>query len=185
MIIICLSQLKVETSNSISSSNAMSNLFNSLFGITLKWPVAVVLTNAIGLIFIFGNILDKVNSFMSMGSILTMSWGFLLITDYYIVRGRMHIGSKGIVSLKYIPAVNWRGIVTIAISAVVGCFVYFNGIVSVPVLVVAPLTMGMYILLSLLFKKQALAKDTAMRDAELADPELAAAALARQERWGK
>lgn len=185
MIIICLSQLKVETSNSISSSNAMSNLFNSLFGITLKWPVAVVLTNAIGLIFIFGNILDKVNSFMSMGSILTMSWGFLLITDYYIVRGRMHIGSKGIVSLKYIPAVNWRGIVTIAVSAVVGCLVYFNGIVSVPVLVVAPLTMGMYILLSLLFKKQALAKDTAMREAELADPELAAAALTRQERWGR
>ena len=102
MIIICLSQLKVETSNSISSSNAMSNLFNSLFGIELKWPVAVALTNAVGLIFIFGNILDKVNSFMSVGSILTMSWGFLLITDYYIVRGRMHIGSKGIVSLKYI-----------------------------------------------------------------------------------
>lgn len=185
MIIICLSQLKVETSNSISSSNAMSNLFNSLFGIELKWPVAVVLTNAVGLIFIFGNILDKVNSFMSVGSILTMSWGFLLITDYYIVRGRMHIGSKGIVSLKYIPAVNWRGIVTIAVSAIVGCLVYFNGLVSVPVLVVAPLTMGLHILLSLLFKKQALAKDSAMRNAELADPELAAEAQVRQERWGK
>ena len=185
MIIICLSQLKVETSNSISSSNAMSNLFNSLFGITLKWPVAVVLTNAIGLFFIFGNILDKVNSFMSMGSILTMSWGFLLITDYYIVRGRMKIGSKGIVSLKYIPAVNWRGIVTITISAIVGCYVYFNGIISVPVLVVAPLTMAMYIVLSLVFKKQALAKDTKMREAELADPETAEAAKAREARWGK
>ncbi len=185
MIIICLSQLKVETSNSISSSNAMSNLFNSLFGITLKWPVAVVLTNAIGLIFIVADILDKVNSFMSMGSILTMSWGFLLITDYYIVRGRMHIGSKGIVSLRYIPAVNWRGLVTISTSAAVGCFLYFNGIVSVPVLVVAPLTMLMYITLSLVFKKQVLAKDGAMRAAELADPELAEAALSRQERWGK
>lgn len=185
MVIICLSQLKVETSNSISSSNAMSNLFNSLFGITLKWPVAVILTNAVGLIFIFGNILDKVNSFMSMGSILTMSWGFLLITDYYIVRGRMHIGSKGIVSLKYIPAVNWRGIATIATAAIVGCFVYFNGIISVPVLVVAPLTMAMYIILSLIFKDKVLEKDTKMRDSELADPELHNAAVARQERWGK
>ena len=80
---------------------------------------------------------------------------------------------------------NWRGIVTIAVSAIVGCLVYFNGLISVPVLVVAPLTMGMYVLLSLLFKKQALAKDAAMRNAEFADPELAAAALARQERWGK
>lgn len=185
MVIICLSQLKVETSNSISSSNAMSNLFNSLFGITLKWPVAVILTNAIGLIFIFGNILDKVNTFMSMGSILTMSWGFLLITDYYIVRGRMKIGSKGIVSLKYIPAVNWRGITTIAISAIAGCYVYFNGILSVPVLLVAPLTMILYIVLSLVFKEKVLAKDRKMRNAELADPEIAEAAKAREARWGK
>ena len=80
---------------------------------------------------------------------------------------------------------NWRGIVTIAVSAIVGCLVYFNGLVSVPVLVVAPLTMGLHILLSLLFKKQALAKDSAMRNAEFADPELASEAQVRQERWGK
>ena len=163
----------------------MSNLFNSLFGITLKWPVAVVLTNAVGLIFIFANILDQVNSFMSIGSILTMSWGFALISDYYIVRGRMHIGSKGIVSLKYIPAVNWRGIATIAIASAVGCYVYFTGLVTVPVLVVAPLSVALYIGLSVVFKKQVLAKDAAMRTAELADPELMRAAREREERWGK
>ena len=72
MVIICLSQLKVETSNSISSSNAMSNLFDSLFGVKLKLPVAVVAVNLIGVVFIFGNILDQVNSFMGIGSILTM-----------------------------------------------------------------------------------------------------------------
>ena len=37
---------------------------------------------------------DRVNSFMGIGSILTMSWCFLLITDYYLVRGRLHIGSR-------------------------------------------------------------------------------------------
>ena len=55
---------------------------------------------------------------------------------------------------------------------------------SVPVLVVAPLTMLLYVTLSFVFKKQALAKDTAMRQAELADPETHDAAVARQERWG-
>lgn len=128
MVIICLSQLKVETSNSISSSNAMSNLFDSLFGVKLKWPVAVVAVNLIGVVFIFGNILDQVNSFMGIGSILTMSWCFLLITDYYLVRGRLHIGSRGIVSLKYIGAVNWRGVVTIVLVTLVAGSLYLNGL---------------------------------------------------------
>lgn len=184
MIIICLSQLKVETSNSISSSNAMSNLFNSLFGIELKWPVAVVITNAVGLLFIFANILDQVNSFMSIGSILTMSWGFALITDYYIVRGKMHIGTRGIVSLKHIPAVNWRGIITIALVSAIGCYLYFSNLVTVPVIVVAPLSVILYIALSLAMKDKIIAQDVQMREAELADPELTEAALARQERWG-
>lgn len=185
MIIICLSQLKVETSNSISSSNAMSNLFNSLFGIELKWPVAVILTNAVGLLFIFANILDQVNSFMSIGSILTMSWGFTLIADYYIVRGKMHIGTRGIISLKHIPAVNWRGIVTITIVSIIGCYLYFSNLVTVPVIVVAPLSVILYIVLSLLFKDKIIAQDDAMREAEMADPETHDAAIARQERWGK
>lgn len=164
--IICLSQLKVETSNSISSANAMSNFFNSLFGITLKWPVAVVLVNLISLVFIFGNILDRVNSFMSVGSILTMSWCFMLITDYYIIRGPLKIGTKGIVSLEHIPAVNWRGVITIIISTAAGAALYFTGHVQVPFLVVAPLTICLYIALSLIFKKQVLAKDSEMRRRE-------------------
>ena len=172
MVIICLSQLKVETSNSISSSNAISNLFNSLFGVTLPWPVAVILVNLIGIAFIFGGILDRVNTFLSIGSVLTMSWCFLLITDYYIVRGKMHIGSRGIVSLKHIMAVNWRGVCTMIGVAAVGSALYLNGIVSVPFLVVAPLTIVVYIVLSLIFKKQVLAKDAKMRTAERNDPDL-------------
>lgn len=94
--IICLSQMKVETSNSIGGANAVTNLFDSLFGVKLSWPVAVVIANAIGLAFILGNILDQVNAFMSFGSILTISWCMLLITDYYIVRGPLKIGSRGV-----------------------------------------------------------------------------------------
>jgi cytosine permease len=175
MVIICLSQLKVETSNSISSSNAMSNLFDSLFGIKIKWPVAVIAVNLIGVIFIFCNILDRVNTFMSIGSILTMSWCFLLITDYYIVRGKLHIGSRGIVSLKYICAVNWRGVSTIIIVTAVAGTLYATGHLAVPFLLVAPMTIILYLALSLIFKKRVIANDKAMREKERNDPEIAAA----------
>lgn len=169
VVIICLSQLKVEASNSISSSNAISNLFDSLFGIKLKWPVAVVSVNVIGLVFIFCNILDQVNAFMSIGSILTMSWSFLLITDYYLVRGKLHIGSRGIVSLKYIDAVNWRGIFTIALSTTVSASLYVAGILPVPCALAAPLTIGVYVALSLAFKDSIRARDRLMRERERAD----------------
>ncbi|MCI8468647.1 MAG: cytosine/purine permease NCS1 family protein [Eggerthellaceae bacterium] len=169
LIIICLSQLKVEASNSISSSNAISNLFDSLFGIQLPWPVAVVAVNVIGLAFIFGNILDQVNAFMSFGSILTMSWCFLLITDYYIVRGKLHIGSQGIVSLKYIEAVNWRGLITITVSTAVSTVLYANGVLPVPCALAAPLTIAIYVSLSLIMRKKVRENDRIMRERERED----------------
>jgi cytosine permease len=178
LIIIAFSQLKVETSNSISSSNAISNLFHSLFGVRLRWPVAVIAVNAVGAVFIFWGILDKVNTFMSYGSMLTMSWCFLLITDYYIVRGKLGIGSRGIVSLVHIEAVNWRGVTTIVLATAVGGYLYFSGLVAVPFLVVAPLTVVVYIGMTLLLREKVIENDQRMRALERADLEIGPAALA-------
>ncbi len=145
--IICLSQMKVETSNSIGGANAVTNLFDSLFGVKLSWPAAVVVANAIGLAFILGNILDQVNAFMSFGSILTISWCMLLITDYYIVRGPMKIGSRG-VPLSSVESVNWRGVVTLGVTSIVNMVLYSTGVVSVPFLTTAPMTVVLYLVLS-------------------------------------
>ncbi|HIW76343.1 MULTISPECIES: hypothetical protein [Gordonibacter] len=145
--IICLSQMKVETSNSIGGANAVSNLFDSLFGVKLKWPVAVVIANAVGLVFILGGILDQVNAFMSFGSILTISWCVLLITDYYLVRGPLHIGARGI-PLEAVERVNWRGVTTLALVSVVNGVLYATGVVAVPFLTTVPLTVVVYVTLS-------------------------------------
>lgn len=161
--IICLSQMKVETSNSIGGANAVSNLFDSLFGIKLKWPIAVVIANLIGLIFIFGNILDQVNAFMSIGSILTIGWCVLLITDYYVVRGPMRVGSRH-VPLDRVEEVNWRGIVTLAVVTVVNVLLYTSGIVTVPFLTTAPMTFAVYVLLSWALRDKVRAADVVRMD---------------------
>lgn len=146
--IICLSQMKVETSNSIGGANAVSNLVNSLTGKTVPWAVAVILANAIGLVFIMCNILDQINAFMSYGSILTTSWCILLITDYYLVRGKMGIGSREIrIDGKEEP-VNWRGVSTLAIVTVVASVLYATGVLAVPFLLVAPATVVLYTAIS-------------------------------------
>lgn len=152
--IICLSQMKVETSNSIGGANAVSNLIHSLTGRKVSWVVAVVIANGIGLVFILGGILDQVNSFMSYGSILTSSWCMLLITDYYIVRGKMGIGRQGIDTDAPEQSVNWRGVGVLALVTVIGCVLYTAKIVAVPFLVVAPATVVLYIAVSWLARKR-------------------------------
>ena len=149
--IICLSQMKVETSNSIGGANAVSNLIDSLFGLQVRWPVAVVIANLIGFAFIMGGILDQVNAFMSFGSILTISWCVLLITDYYLVRGPMKIGTRGI-PLSATETVNWRGVITLAAVTVVNGVLYAFMIVPIPFLTTVPMTVGLYVLLSWLMR---------------------------------
>ena len=156
--IICLSQMKVETSNSIGGANAVTNLFDSLFGVKLSWPAAVLIANAIGLAFILGNILDQVNAFMSFGSILTISWCMLLITDYYIVRGFMKIGSRG-VPLSSVEDVNWRGVATLLVTSVVNRVLYSAGVVSVPFFTSAPMTVALYLILSVAFRDKVRARE--------------------------
>ncbi len=156
--VICLSQMKVETSNSIGGANAVSNLVDSLTGKKLAWPVAVVIANVIGFLFIMGGILDQVNAFMSFGSILTISWCVLLITDYYIVRGPLGIGSRG-VPLSAVEKVNWRGVVTLATVSIVNGVLYAAGILSIPFLSVVPMTVLMYLALSLAFRKRVRANE--------------------------
>lgn len=171
--IICLSQMKVETSNSIGGANAVSNLIDSLFGIRVSWPFAVVIANLIGLAFIMADILDQVNAFMSIGSILTISWCVLLITDYYLVRGVMKIGSYSI-TLRTVEQVNWRGVVTLATVTVVNAALYTAGVLPIPFLTTVPMTVGLYVLLSWLMRDRVRAADIARVAAsaskEIGDP---------------
>ena len=102
--------------------------------------------------FILCNILDQVNAFMSYSSILTSSWCVLLITDYYIVRGKMGIGRQGVDMAKPEKSVHWRGVGTIAVVTVIGSVLYATNLVAVPFLVVAPLTMVAYIAVSWLLR---------------------------------
>lgn len=158
--IICLSQMKVETSNSIGGANAVSNLFDSLFGVKLPWAAAVVIANAIGLVFIFGNILDQVNAFMSIGSILTIGWCVLLMTDYYVVRGPMKVGRKHL-PLDRVEQVNWRGVVTLVAVTAVNAWLYGAHVVAVPFLTTAPMTFVLYIVLSWLTRDRVRADEAA------------------------
>ena len=119
-----------------------------------------MVANAIWLLFILGGILDQVNAFMSFGSILTISWCVLLVTDYYLVRGPMRIGSRGL-PLDQVESVNWRGVATIAVVSAVNGVLYATGAVAVPFVTTAPMTAALYVALSWLARGRVRARESA------------------------
>jgi cytosine permease len=120
LLVVIFSQSKVQVGNSYEGALALVNLFDAIF----KWKpgraVMVVFANIISLIFIFGDILHYLEEFLTLGSVLLGVWVTIVITDYYLVKGKMKRGAQGITSLDDIPAFNFRGIATLIISSALG-----------------------------------------------------------------
>ena len=96
-----------------------------------------------------------------------------MITDYYLVRGVMKIGSYGI-TLRTVEQVNWRGVATLATVTVVNAALYTVGVLPIPFLTTVPMTVGLYVLLSWLMRDRVRAADIASVAAcgskEIGDP---------------
>ena len=154
LIIIFFSQAKVQMGNTIAGSLALANLADAGFGAKLGWTAAVSLANLIGILFIFGGILDWVANFLTIGGILTASWATLMIVDYYLVRGKWGKGPQGIRSLEDIPSVNWRGVLALIIATGISTWLFMVGSLSIPFLAAVPLTAILYPLFSIGWRAQ-------------------------------
>lgn len=146
LIVILLSQVKVEVMNSYSSSLSLANMLDAMFGWKPGRGWTVIMANAIALVFIFGGILSAVNNFLTLGSVLTASWAVLMVMDYYVVR-RAHRGDKRITRLDQIEAVNWAGVLTVVVSTGVSMALFGTGHLGVPFLLAVPMTIVLYPLL--------------------------------------
>ena len=148
LLAIVFSQSKVQVGNSYEGALALVNLFDALFNWKPGRALMVVFANIISLVFIFGNILHYIAAFLTLGSVLLGVWSTIVIIDYYIIRGKMNRGEQGIKSLESLPAFNWRGILTLLISTIIGMFTYYVNWFPVPFVVSALIAVVMYISLS-------------------------------------
>jgi cytosine permease len=74
----------------------------------------------------------------------------IVLTDYFIVRGRMKKGRQGITNLADIPSFNWSGLITLAVSTFIGMAVYQLGLFQVPFIISTVLAFCIYSGLSFL-----------------------------------
>ena len=122
LLAILLSQAKVQVSNSSESALALVNLFETLFNWKPGRAFMVVLANLLSFIFIFGDILYYFNEFLTIASVLLGVWVVIVITDYYIVKGKLKRGVQGIGKLDEIENFNIIGIFTLVASAALGSY---------------------------------------------------------------
>lgn len=156
---IIFSQSKVQVGNSYEGALALVNLFDTGFNWRPGRAVMVILANIISLVFIFGNILHYIEAFLTIGSVLLCVWVTIVLTDYYIVRGKMKKGKQGIGNLADIPTVNWNGLITLIISTLIGMAFYQLNWFQIPFIISTLLAFGLYIGLSLLKFHSSLPKE--------------------------
>ncbi|WP_394236116.1 purine-cytosine permease family protein [Niallia oryzisoli] len=159
LLTIIFSQSKVQVGNSYEGALALVNLFDSGFNWRPGRAVMVVLANIISLLFIFGNILHFIEAFLTFGSVLLCVWVTIVLTDYYFIRGKMKMGKQGIENLADIPAVNWKGLITLVLSTIIGMTCYQLNWFGVPVFISAPLAFIFYTVLSVWGVQASLAKE--------------------------
>lgn len=152
LLTIFFSQSKVQVGNSYEGALALVNLFDAAFRWKPGRAVMVVLANILALAFIFGNILHYIETFLTLGSVLLCVWVTIVLTDYYMVRGKMKKGAQGIDSLENIPQFNWNGIITLIVSTIVGMWVNSMGWFPVPFVISTIFAFVMYTVIGSLQK---------------------------------
>ncbi|WP_041580431.1 purine-cytosine permease family protein [Bacillus sp. 1NLA3E] len=160
LLTIIFSQSKVQVGNSYEGALALVNLFDTGFNWRPGRAVMVVLANITSLLFIFGNILHYIETFLTFGSVLLCVWVTIVLTDYYVIRGKMKIGKQGIEDLANIPAVNWKGLLTLVVSTIIGMFFYQLNWFGVPFMIATPIAFVLYTGLSLLKVQSAVPEES-------------------------
>ena len=133
-----VAQAKAQVLNTYSGSLALTNLVHSLTGRNPGRVVMVVVGNLIGLIFVAGDILGLVNSWLGILGVTSFALAGLIIADFFIVR-RGRVAGTG-----ELEAVNWAGVVSVLVAAGTGGTLQQTGVTSLGFLVSLAMVLVLY-----------------------------------------
>lgn len=153
-----VAQVKAQVLNTYSGSLALTNLVDGLLARTPGRVAMVVVGNVIGLLMVGADILGLINSYLGVLGVTTTSLAAVIIADYFIVRRRRVAGSDEVES------VNWAGVVSVVVAAVVGDVLQETGIFPLGFLVALVLVLvGYPVLRTSVLPPRPLARSTADR----------------------
>lgn len=121
-VLMVLAQSKAQVLNTYSASLALTNLSDAIFNWRPGRLLFVVVANIVGLLMLYGRILELFNAWITVLGVLTTCFAGIILADYFIVR-RFAGYSDG-------ETVNWSGVATTVMGFVLSHFV-LNEIVPI------------------------------------------------------
>jgi len=118
--LLVLAQGKTQVLNNYAASLSLSNLFDAL-NLRMGRLTFVVLANVIGLLMLYGSILELIDSWVTILGVLVTAFAGIVVADYYIVKTLLGREPKAVQEEP--ENVNWAGVVTLLVSAFMAHYV--------------------------------------------------------------
>ncbi|MEO8806950.1 MAG: cytosine permease [Burkholderiaceae bacterium] len=111
-ILMILAQGKAQVLNTYSASLSLSNLFDALGRFRPGRFWCVVLANVLGLVMLYGQLLQLVNAWLTLLGVLTTCFAGVIVADYYLLRQ-----GRAVMAGQAVERVNWAGVITTGVAA--------------------------------------------------------------------
>jgi len=118
--LLVLAQGKTQVLNNYSASLSLSNLFDAL-NFRMGRLTFVILANIIGLLMLYGSILELIDSWVTILGVLVTAFAGIIVADYYVVKTLLRKEPTAVPDKA--ENVNWAGVATLLVSAVMAHYV--------------------------------------------------------------
>lgn len=123
-----ITQIRINVMNLYSGSLALSNTMDSIFKFRPGRQWWMLLVWVLGVIFYSANVINYMNTFLAITGILTNTWVFIILADYYICRKVLNLAPNDFVEFRqeYLRTWNPAGVLALLAAVIIGALGVFN-----------------------------------------------------------
>jgi len=141
--LLVLAQGKTQVLNTYAASLSLSNLFDAI-NLRMGRLIFVILANLIGLLMLYGSILELINSWVTILGVLVTAFAGIIVADYYIVK--LYLRKEKLGAPGEAENVNWAGVITLFVSSTMAHYV-LPGVIPIEAISTLVISIVLYTLL--------------------------------------
>lgn len=123
-----VTQIRINVMNLYSGSLALSNSFSLIFNFTPGRQWWMVFVYIFGCFFYIFNVIQYIDLFLAISGILTNSWIFIILTDYFICKKLLKLGPSDFIEYRRPFLYKWNptGVFSLTTACIVGSLGVFG-----------------------------------------------------------
>lgn len=117
-----ITQIRINVMNLYSGSIALSNTMDMAFNYRPGRQWWMVLVWGLGVVFYIFNILQYTGTFLAITGILTNTWVFIILADYFVCRKMLNLAPSDFVEFRreYLRSWNPCGVISLLVAVAIG-----------------------------------------------------------------